>query len=804
MRAPLEWVREYSGADVPTEQIEEALTLSGTLVETVERHGVGAPEAFVVGRVLAAEQHPDADRLTVCSVDVGEDEPAQIVCGAPNVAAGQTVAVARPGAVMPDGTKLGTAKLRGVESHGMILAEDEVGIGTDHAGIMVLPDGAAPGSPLADVLPIATEVFTLDIGSNRPDCLGIYGVAREVHAATGSALAPPPWADDPGTPGDIAGVEIRVECPELNPRFTARLFEDVQIGPSPWWLKARLMAAGMRPINNVVDITNYAMLLTGHPLHAFDLDRVAGGLLVVRRAGDGEQIETLDGQVRVLDSDMVVIDDADGPTSIAGVMGGARSEVAEDTTRVLLEVASWVGHNVKRTSYRLGLRSEASGRFEKGLAPEQAMEAQAVAAKLLVELAGARLAAGTIDAGPFAADPTPAPRLHLRANRVEEIVGMSIPLERQRSLLEALGFGVEDAADGLEATVPHFRRNDVSREVDLVEEVSRFDLPSLPATLPKRRGSAGRMSAEQRLRRRAVDVLVGRGAYEVVGWSFTPADLAERLRIPAGDPRYNTVVLRNPLSEEHAVMRTTLAGSLLDAARHNRARGIADVVLCEQGTVYMAVEGQKLPHEHRALGALLHGRLHPPTWGVADPPVAGFFAAKSMLAGVLDTLRVPWSVEPAPEPFLHPGRSARVIAAGEPVGYVGELHPLVARDWDLEGGALFEIDLDRVVAGAVAVPGYLDLTSFPALRQDLAVIVSEGVPAAQVVGAVRAAGGELLTAVRVFDVYHGDQVGAGRKSLALALTFQAPDRTLTDEDVAPLRDRIVSALAEQVGGELRA
>jgi phenylalanyl-tRNA synthetase beta chain len=801
MRVPVAWLSEYADSGLPVRQLEERLTMTGTKVEAIHHHGVGQLERFVVGRVLEAERHPDADRLSVCLVDVGDGAPQQIVCGAPNVAAGQTVAVARPGAVMPGGTELGVAKLRGVESHGMILAEDEVGIGTDHAGIMVLDDHLAPGTPLAQVLPIATEVLELEVTPNRPDCLGVYGVAREVHAATGALLAPPPWADDPGTPGAIEGVEVRVEAPDLCPRFTARVFEDVTIGPSPRWLKARLLAAGQRPINNVVDITNYAMLLVGQPLHAFDLDRVAGGRLVVRRARAGEQVTTLDGQVRTLDEQMLVIDDAEGPTSIAGVMGGERSEVQEGTTRVLMEVASWDGPNIHRTSQLLGLRSEASGRFEKGLAPEQAMEAQIVATKLMLELTGARLVPGTIDVG----GPGPAPAvIRLREAKVAAILGRPIARDRQDEILRALEFGVGEVDDGLDVSVPAFRRNDVSREADLIEEVARIDgLEKLPATLPKRRGAAGRLTTAQRLRRRAVDALVGRGMYEIVGWSFTDPGLADRLRLAPDDPRRSFVALENPMSEDRSVMRTTLVGSLLDAARHNTARGIADLALLECGAVYLDTGG-RLPHEHRALGGVVAGRLHPQTWGTREPPTAGFFAAKGLVGAALDAVRVRWDVERATEPFLHPGRTARVLAGGEDVGWLGELHPVIARAWDLDAGAtLFEIDLDRALGHADAVPQYLDLTSFPALRMDLSVTLPEDVPGATVVAAVREAGGELLTEARVFDLYHGEQVGEGRKSLALGLAFRASDRTLTDEDVAPLRARIVAALREGLGGELR-
>jgi phenylalanyl-tRNA synthetase beta chain len=802
MRVPVEWLLEYVDPGLPVSGIDERLTMTGTKVEAVHHHGVGERERFVVGKVLEAEQHPDADRLTVCAVDVGDGGPQQIVCGAPNVAAGQTVAVARPGAVMPDGTKLGVAKLRGVESNGMILAEDELGIGTDHAGIIVLEDGLQPGTPLTGVLPIATDVLELEITSNRPDCLAVYGVARELHAATGAPLKPPPWSEDPGTPGPIEGAEVRVEAPDLCPRFTARVFEDVKIGPSPPWLKARLMAAGQRPINNVVDITNYVMLLVGSPLHAFDFDRVAGGLLVVRRARDGERVTTLDGQTRTLDHDMLVIDDADGPTSLAGVMGGERSEVHEGTTRVLMEVANWHGFTIHRTSQLLGLRSEASNRFEKGLAPEQAMESQIVATQLMLELTGARLVSGTIDVG--GEGPPPAV-IRLREQKVADILGRPIERARQAEILRSLEFGVEEAPDGLDVSVPPFRRIDVYREADLVEEVARIDgLDKLPTTLPKRRGTAGRLTTQQRLRRRAVDALVGRGMHEIVGWTLTDEGLADRLRLEADDLRRRFVAPQNPMSEEQAVLRTTLAGSVLDAARHNAARGMPDLALFECGTVFLE-SGEQLPHEHRAFAGIVTGRLHPQTWGTSQPPRAEFFAAKGLLGAALDAIRANWEVQPATEPFLHPGRAARVLTGGEDVGWIGELHPVVARAWDLDdGAAMWEVDLDRVLTHANPTPQYLDVTSFPALRRDLALSIPEDVASAELLDVVRESGAPLLENVRIFDLYTGEQAGEGRKSLALHLNFRAPDRTLTDDEVNAVMDRIVESARERLEATHRA
>jgi phenylalanyl-tRNA synthetase beta chain len=846
MRVPLEWLREYCAPELDAHGVEERLTMTGTKVEAIHRHGVGQEGRFVVARVLECEPHPDADRLRVCTVDVGAvaaDGPVTIVCGAPNVAAAQSVAVALPGARMPDGSEIASVKLRGVRSEGMICSERELAIGPGGEGILVLDAGLAdgrlePGTPLTDVLAVATEVLELEITPNRPDCLGVYGVARELHAATGAPLAPAPWRQDPGSAGPLGAVsggagasqpaaQVEVLCPDLCPRFTARVFEDVTIAPSPPWLKARLSAAGQRPINNVVDITNYAMLATAQPLHAFDLDRVAGARLTVRRAREGEQVTTLDGQVRTLDGEVVVIDDAQGPTSIAGLMGGARSEVQADTTRVLLEVANWHGPSIHRSSWALGLRSEASSRFEKGLAPEQCMWAQALASRLMIELCGARLLPGTIDIG---GEPPVPPAIRLREQRVQSILGVQIARARQAQILRALDFDTADADDGLDVTPPAFRREDVTREADLIEEVARIDgLERLPATLPKRRGAYGVLSPEQRLRRRALDALAGRGLYEAIGWTFSSPALFERLRLGAEDPRRAAPVLENPLSEEQSLLRTTLLGSLLDTVAHNHARGIGNLRLFEVGTVFARADDRETGvAERRALAVALSGRVHEPSWNAPDAPPADFYAVKAVLEALADALLVRGlTLAPAREPFLHPGRSAVIHVAADAhddtahddvagqgasareaeadaaIGWIGELHPLVAAAWDLPGASCFELDLDRLIAAVPIETDYEDLIGYPPLRQDIAVILSQEVSAAQALAAAREAAGELLRDVRVFDVYSGPQVGEGRRSLALALSFRAADRTLTDEDVTPARERIIAALSA-LGGELRA
>jgi phenylalanyl-tRNA synthetase beta chain len=806
MRVPVSWLRSYADPGSSAEEIADTLTMAGDKVERLDRAGVGEEGGFVVGKVLEVERHPDADRLSVCTVDDGSGEPRTIVCGAPNVASGQTVAVALPGAVMPDGTKLGEAKLRGVRSSGMILAEDELGIGTDHAGIMVLADGV-PGQPLADHLQIADEVIELEVTPNRPDVMGVYGVARDLHAVTGASLAEDPTDHDPepsgdDTAADHASVEID---PEICLRFTARVFEDVRIGPSPAWLKQRLMAAGQRPISNVVDITNYVMLTTGQPLHAFDLDRVRGARIVVRRAEDGETMTTLDGVERSFGPDMALVCDAEGPSGIAGIMGGEISEVSDSTRRVLMEAATWVGPNIMRTSKALALRSEASARFEKQLHPDQAEAAQRLAARLMVELTGGRLVPGTLDE-------YPAPRgnavVQLRHERMERLLGERIDPDEVEAILGRLGF---ELVPGAGWRVPSWRDSDVRREADLIEEVARIHgLDKLPTTLPARQSAVGRLTEAQRLRRRLEDVLRDRGLDETVSYSFISPVALERLRL-ADAPR---LALDNYLSEEQSVMRPLLIPGLLDAVHHNVAHGRSDVALFESARAFLpdgpldgAPEGSprgatpaREPHHLAAVATV----AQPAGWRTPERP-ADFYSARALVEALLGAAGVEWTAEPAALPFLHPGRAATVVAAGgRELGWVGELHPAVTRAWEIEATlAGFDLDLDAVTAAAGTGAGFRDVTGFPAVRQDIAVVVPDEVPAARVEEAVRTGGGELLDALGVFDLYRGEQVGEGNKSLALRLEFRASDRTLTDDEVAERRGAIESAIAA-LGGALRA
>jgi phenylalanyl-tRNA synthetase beta chain len=812
VRVPYTWLREHCDPGVGAGELAERLAMTGTEVERVGTIGPPSAEGFVVGRVATREKHPDADRLSVCTVDVGEGEARTIVCGAPNVDAGQTVAVALPGATMPGGQKLGKAKLRGVESSGMILSAAELEVAEESAGILVFGEEIEPGTPLAEVLPLAEPVLELEVTPNRVDCFGVYGVAREVHAITAAELGPEPWKEDADVEGDGEVGEyasVAVEVPELCPRFTARVFTDVEIAPSPAWLQARLTAAGQRSINNVVDITNYVMLLTAQPLHAFDLDKVPNGALTVRAAAEGERMTTLDGVERELDAETVLVCDANGPSGIAGIMGGQVSEVSAETTRVLLEVANWNGTNILRTSRQLGLRSEASSRFEKQLHPDLCMRAQRIASRLMVELCGAKLVPGTIDES---AGEQPAPSLVLRGARVEGLLGMAIEQGDQISYLERLGFGVKPAGAELEVEVPPDRHYDVTREVDLVEEVARVHGldEHLPATLPSGAGQAGGLTRTQRLRRRAEDVLRDLGFDEIVGWSFTDPGEGGRLRLPDEDSRANPVIVANPLSEDQSAMRTTLLGSLLDAARRNLSRDADAVSLFESGRVYLrdpsaaefAGERPAPVGEPHRLGAIAVGPLTTGSWrGKAE--TADFFALKGALEALAAQLGAELSFEAAPEPFLHPGRSASVLVGGAPAGWIGELHPLVCREWDIDAAVAFEVGLAELIAAAGAGEEiYEEIDELPAVYQDLAVVVPEELPSAEVRAAILAGGGELLRAAEVFDLYQGEQLGEGRKSLALRLEFRAADRTLTDEEVAGRRGSIEAEL-EKIGGSLR-
>ena len=760
MLVPLSWLRDYVAVDVPVEELADRLSISVAGVERIIQRGVpdldGNLGLYRVGRVVQCEKHPNADRLQLCSVDVGEGEPRQIVCGAWNFGAGATVAVALPGAVLPDGRRLERAKLRGTVSDGMILSEQELELGTDHSGILVLAEPWDPGTPLGDVLPLGDTVIELETTPNRPDLLAVYGVGREVAALYDVELSPPPGAE-PERAGDEP-VDLTIEDFEGCPRYIGRLFRDVSMGESPPWLKARLAAAGMRSISNVVDVTNYVMHALGNPLHVFDFDTLTGGKIIVRRARKGEEFTSLDGVQRKLDQADLVIADAERAVAFAGIMGGLDTEVREETRNVLLEAANFEPLTILQSSERHSLRTEGSNRWEKGVDPYLAPVAATYATELIVELSGARWT-GDLDVKGELPEP---PEVPFRPERANRLLGLEIDPAAQLRTLEKLGF----APEGGSVRVPTWRMRDVTREADLVEEVGRFHLSEVPFTTA--RGEAGLLTRDQRFRRLVEEVLAGAGLSE----AYTPTLVAE-------DPAPDAIRLPEPLSADQAVLRTTLLNGLVDSARRNVDAGNESIALFEIARVYLPSREPK-PDEHWHLGAITEG---------------GFFRAKGILETLYGALHVDLRPEPAQRPFLHPGKAARIDA-----GWLGELHP--AR---LEGEwGVFELDLGELFTEVPERLVYEDVITYPALRQDLAFVVAEEVPAGALVDAAREAAGPELREMRVFDVYRGGQISKGKKSIAFSVVFQSPERTLSDEDARELRERIVKTLAEHFGAELRA
>ncbi len=775
MKVPVSWLREYVAFELPLSRVLERLATSTLEVERVSHRGVpdgdGNLARFLVGHVLEAGKHPNADRLQLCRVDVGEPEPRQIVCGAWNFSAGATVAVALPGAVLPGGQKLERTKLRGETSDGMILSERELELGLDHSGIVVLPDPWEPGTPLGDVLPLSDEVIEVETTGNRPDLLSIYGVAREVAALLDLSLAAPPGRD-PERVGNEP-VDVAVDDPVGCPRYIGRLFRNVRVAPSPPWLKARIIAAGMRPISNVVDVTNYVMIALGSPLHAFDRERLAGGRIGVRRAQPDEEIVTLDGTARTLRESDLLITDALRPIAIAGIMGGLESEVGETTTDVILEAANFEPTMILKSSERLRLRTDASNRWEKGVDPYSAEQAAVLATELLVQLSGAQWVGETDVRSALPERPV----VTFRPGRASSLIGLDIEPRVQRTTLERLGFEVDETATPWQVTVPTWRARDVTREIDLVEETARFALDDIPFTMPARREMFGRLTDDQRLRRQVEDVMVGAGFSEAYTSSLV-----------SSDPDPKPLRLPEPLTAEQAILRTTLLGGLIEAVQVNVDAGNEEIELFEIARVYEPT-GEQLPRER---------------WHVAGITEGGYPRARGAIETLFAAFRLDPTLARVASEWLHPGKAASVGIRGGAVqavaGSLGELHPSL-----LEGAwGVFELDLATVFAEIPERTIFEDVVTYPAVRQDLALVVSEELSAGELVEATRELGGRELREVRVFDVYRGGQIPSGKKSIAIRLAFQSPERTLSDEDAQVLRERIVAGLAERFGAELRA
>ncbi len=807
MRTPLSWLLDFVNYTGSAEDLAERLGTSGFEIDDVLR--LGAPDTgdnhgnFVIGRVVQFDKHPNADRLRLCQIDTGDASPRQIVCGASNFAVGDTVVVALPGAILPGaGAPLKEAKLRGEVSNGMMLSERELGLSDEHDGIIVLPGDAEYmiGSLLRDYVELDEVVLDVSVESNRGDCLSIYGMAREVAVLFNLPLAPMPGTE-PAASGDSTSdlVSIAIDAPDRCSRFTARGFIDVHVGPSPFRVRQRLAAAGIRPISNVVDVTNYVMHELGNPLHVYDADCIPGKALTARSAKPGETIRTLDDKERELTPDMLVIADGDGPSGVAGVMGGLASEITETTTRVVLEAACFERGGIQRTSKALGLRTDGSNRWEKGVSPYLAPIASVRAAELMVEWSGATMLGDPQDV--VAELPAEQPVV-LRRTRPQEVLGVDVEEAEIVRILDGLGYAPADAGDAWACTVPWWRWLDATREIDLVEEIGRvYGLEHVPAELPRIAPGIGGLTRDQQIRRRIEDHLAGAGLREVVTLSLVDPDERQRYRLGEVD----AIRLRNPLSADLSELRISLLPSLLEVVRRNRAVGERDVQAFEVGRVHRPGGESGLAVEEARLGIVLSGNFGGAAWTGSGSP-----ADFSSVVAVADALFARFGVEARREretcsELLHPGRAARVLAGEKVLGVIGEIHPGLAIDLELDGPiALAEFDFAAILAAVPGVAAFGAISQFPPVRQDIAVVVADDIAAAHLVATVRATGGDLVVGVEVFDVYRDvDRLGADRVSVALHVIFQAVDRTLTDDEAAVVRERIIEALVEVHGAELR-
>ena len=821
MKVSLKWLSDYVEVPTDTKAFCDKLDLTGTGVEGVDKLGA-AFDGVVVGYVETCEPHPDSDHMHVVKVNVGGDELLQIVCGAPNIAAGIKVPVATIGAVLPGDFKIKKSKLRGVVSMGMCCSKRELGMGTDHSGIWVLPEDATVGQPIADFMGLTDTVLDLEITPNRPDSLSIVGFAREV-----GAMYAKPWHNPvaemaaklelSGEPEPNA-VKIEVADAVRCPRYSARVIRGVKVGPSPDWMVERLAAIGQRSINNVVDVTNYILFLLGQPLHAFDLNKLknAEGVahIVVRAAEDGEKLTTLDGEHRELTSDMTVISTPErGAVALAGVMGGLDTEVTEETTDILLETATFEPGRTSRTSRNLGLFSESSMRYERGVDDHDIEARSAAAAALIVEVAGGTVArigeggCGIVDVWPA---PSERPHLTFRVKRFQKMMGADIPRDFVVDALTRLGCDVADTddADVLSVVSPTYRP-DLPREIDLYEEVLRlYGMDKIPTTLPAGRGRIGIRTHAQLVDAKIHRTLSACGINETMTYSFAAGDDLEKLRMKE-DGLGEAVELINPMNSEQAFMRRTIVPGLLRSVAHNQAHGVSNIQLYEIGTVFAAHEGDRKPKERRKLACVLAGAMDDKGWNT-DPRPFDFFDGKGALESLARELALPkvrfkaLSAEDAPH--LQPGRAAEMLSGGDVIGWVGELHPLAVAAYDAEGPVVaFELDMAALERNARPARDYVDVPQFPGVERDAAFVVDETVTCEKIMQCMQSAGGKLLESAHLFDVYRdAERVGEGKKSMAFSLVYRAADRTLTSEEVDKAHEKLVTKVSKATGAEMRA
>ena len=796
MRAPLSWIREFTPVTASVDELVAALNQVGLEVEGVEEPGRDV-RGVVAARVVDVVPHPNAEKLTLVDVDFGNGST-RVVCGARNVAAGDVVPYAPAGAHLPAPYGvLERRAIRGVTSDGMLLAPDEIGLGDDHEGIVHLDEAAEPGADVRELLGLDDVIFDLSITPNRPDAMCVVGVARELAAHFGLPFhVPEVYA--PTDAGVTSDISVRIDAPDRCPRYLGRVAR-VAMGPSPSWITQRLVKAGMRPISNVVDVTNYVLLERNQPLHAFDLGGLGGRGILVRLAEQGEHITTLDGAERELARDDLLICDADSvPQAIAGVMGGSTAEVCGTTSEILLEAAYFERMGIARTSKRLKLRSESSARFERGIDPNGVAEHAERAMQLLVEVAGAHVAPETVDEYPRPVAPA---HIHVRTSKVNAVLGTELRDTDVLDALRPLGIDVSGAGDDIAATAPTFRP-DLEREIDIVEEVARrIGFAAIGRTVARPKDQVGGLTRGQRERRQVADALVGAGLSETVTIPLVSAADLER----AGAPVDRLVEAANPLRAEESVLRTRLLPGLLRAVAHNHAHGLTDVRLFEIGRVFLAPANKRalLPEEPSHVAALLAGtiRRRPVE---ADRPVDPYDAVDA-LRQVFDALEIAeGGTAPAARPGFDPAGSTAIVLDGEDVGAVGAVDGGLLAALEIVPPVVgFELDLDRLLAARRRDRTFRPLSPYPPSSIDLAFVLSEDVTAAAVESTLRQAAGEVLEEVRLIDVFRSESLGGGKRSLAFSLRFRAPDRTLTNDEVATIRHRCIDAVERQHRGELR-
>jgi phenylalanyl-tRNA synthetase beta chain len=796
MKVPLNWLKEYVDVSLPPAELAGRLTMSGTEVKGWQVVG-GGWENIVVGQIVAINPHPDAERLTLPTVDLGTEQQT-VVCGAPNLKLGDKVVFAHVGAQLIDGHtgkafRLKSAKIRGVLSSGMVCSEKEIGISDSHEGIMVLPADAPLGTPLADYL--GDAVLDLDITPNRPDCLSVIGVAREVAALTGKKIRLPEASYQETPPPISEQISIEIKAPDLCSRYSASLITGLKIAESPPWLQQRLLACGMRPINNIVDVTNYVMLEYGEPLHAFDYSQIKGKKIIVRRAGEGEIIVSLDGVKRTLSGETLVIADEERAVAIAGVMGGADSEVTNQTTAILLEAASFNPASIYHTGNTLGLPSEARLRFERGISPEMTIPALKRATQLIVQLAGGKAAKGLVDAYPGRKEPEP---IALSTDRVNAFLGADFTPEQMKKTLVSLDFDVKPADSGFMVTAPYWR-SDINLAEDLVEEIARIiGYDQIPTTMLREPIPRHNPDPIISLKRGVRYSLSGCGFQEVVTYSLTSLELINKLS-PKSHP-VKPLRVANPMTADQEYLRPNLRANLLAALAANRRHEAGGIRLFELGRVYQP-RPNDLPEEPEMVCGLLSGPRFEESWH-GEGAVFDFFDAKGVVDGLLSSLGVAASFEPNGDESLHPGKQAAIVVKDKRLGVVGELHPKVAEAFELFGAVyLFEINLAALLPFTLARKLFQPIPRFPAIVRDVALVVGGGVSNRQVQDIIK--GFPLVSDVTLFDVYSGAKLPAGKKSLAYRITFQSPAHTLTDDEVNKVQQKILDKLAKQLGATLR-